>query len=206
MRLHVALPRAEGGQSPPFVIVGSVSVAGCRLGPMTDHPTAALSRASWRCTRAFAGLALAAAASAGCADLRPHQAETAPYLDRGSASISGVVTIDTGQGQITARVNTQVFLTPATTLSNQRLQEYVIEKNELPDERESQMVLLTRTDSQGGFRFVGLAPGEYNIASRVDWSPAGGSTVARADVAYARVRLSAGESVTVKVTRQVTQR
>jgi hypothetical protein len=173
---------------------------------MNDHLTIVLSRAGGRCTRAFALLALAAAASAGCADLRPHQAETAPYLEKGSASISGVVTIDTGHGQVTAPVRTQVFLTPATTMSNQRLQEYAIEKNELPEERESQLVLLTRTDAQGRFRFVGLAAGEYIVASRVDWNPAGGSTVTRADVAYARVRLADGESANVSVTRQATER
>ena len=176
------------------------------LGRMNDPAKDAFSPATWRCTRAFVFLVLAAATSAGCTDLRPHQAETAPYLEKGSASISGVVTIDTGQGEITARVGTQVYLTPATTLSNQRLQEYVIGKNELPDDRESQLVVLSRTDAQGRFRFGGLAPGEYIIASRVDWSPAGGSTVNRADVAYARVRLSAGESVTVSVTRQLAAR
>jgi hypothetical protein len=173
---------------------------------MNDHPKNALSRATGRCTRAFVFLVLAAATGAGCTDLRPHQAETAPYLQKGSAAIAGVVTIDTGQGQITARVGTQVYLTPATTLSNQRLQKYVIEKNELPVDRESQLVLLTRTDSEGRFRFAGLAAGEYIVASRVDWSPAAGSTVSRADVAYARVMLSAGESVTVSVTRQALAR
>jgi hypothetical protein len=173
---------------------------------MNEYPKDALSRASGRFTRAFAILALAAATSAGCADRRPHQVETAPYLQKGSASISGVVTIDTGQGQITAPVSTQVYLTPATTLANQHLQKYAIEKNELPGDRESQLVKLTRTDSQGGFRFVGLAPGEYILASEVHWNPAGGSNVTRADVAYARVRLSAGESATVAVTRKVTER
>lgn len=172
------------------------------LGRMNDHPKDALARPRGRCPRAFVFLVLAAATSAGCTDLRPHQAETAPYLAKGSAAISGVVTLDTGQGQITARVGTQVYLTPATTLSNQRLQEYIIGKNQLPADR-SQLVVLTRTDSQGRFRFAGLAAGEYIVTSRVDWSPAGGSTVNRADVAYARVLVAAGEMATVSVTRQV---
>jgi hypothetical protein len=173
---------------------------------MNGPPNDARSRANGACVRVLAILALVAATGIGCADRRPHQAETAPYLEKGSASISGVVTIDTGQAQITAPANTQVYLTPATTLANQRLQEYAIEKNELPGGRESQLVTLARTNSRGGFRFVGLAPGEYILVSEVHWNPASGSTVTRSDVAYARVRLSAGQSVTVAVTRKVTER
>lgn len=120
---------------------------------MNDHPKDALSTAKARGTRAFAILAVAT--SIGCADVRPHQAETAPYLEKGFASISGVVTIDTGQAQITAPLTTQVYLTPTTTLATQRLQDDAIEKNELPEERESQLVLITRTDSQGRFSVRG---------------------------------------------------
>lgn len=173
---------------------------------MIGHQDDACSRANGACARAFSILALVVAASAGCTDLQQHQGETSPYLAKGSAAISGVVTIDTGQAQITAPANTRVYLTPATTLANQRLQDYAIEKNELPDERESQMVTFARTDAQGGFRFGRLAPGEYVIVSEVYWSPGGGAAATRSDVAYARVRLSDGESATVAVTRNVAAR
>ncbi len=172
---------------------------------MSGHRNDTRSRANWS-ARAFSILAFVIAGSTGCTDLHQHQGETAPYLEKGSASISGVVTIDTGQTQITAPASTRVYLTPATTLSNERLQDYAIEKNALPEERESQLVTFGRTNAQGGFRFVGLAPGDYILVSEVHWVPAGGPALTRSDVAYARVRLSAGESATVAVTRRVSER
>jgi hypothetical protein len=137
------------------------------------------------------------------AETQKLQEETAPYLQKGSGSISGVVTVDTGQRQITAPANSEVFLTPATSFANERLQKYVIERNELPEKRESQLVLMGRTDSQGRFRFQALAAGDYIVASDFAWIPPG-SSEPRIDVAYARVHLGAGESTTVTVTRRVT--
>lgn len=133
------------------------------------------------------------------------QRETAPYLAKGSASISGVVTLEVGSQRMVAPGNLQVYLTPATTYASSRLQEYVIEKDTLPETRESQLVLLTRTDANGQFQFQGLAAGDYLLACDVPWLPAG-SSAGRMDVAYARVHVGAGETATANVTRQIAQK
>lgn len=129
--------------------------------------------------------------------------DTAPYLQKGTGSISGVVRIDTAQGGFTASTGTQVLLTPATAVASARFQEYVIEKNELPTQRKAEIMLLARTDSSGRFRFEKLAAGQYLLASAVAWSPTGDPGAARSEVTYARVTLAAGEQASVTVTRAI---
>jgi hypothetical protein len=184
---------------------------------MMDPVKRARSPFLWRFARALA-LASVTASSTGCIaalalqdsgpsgdELRQLQEESAPYQKRGSGSISGLVTLETPRGQLTAPPGTQVYLTPATTYALQRLQKYAIEKNELPEKRESQLMWFASTDAEGRFRFTELPPGDYILASRVLWSPSSTAGDSRAEVAYARVHLAAGESITVMVTRSVTQ-
>jgi hypothetical protein len=130
--------------------------------------------------------------------------ETAPYLVKGSGSISGVVRLDTAQGGFIAAAGTQVLLTPATSIALARFEEYVVRKNELPEQRKAETMWFTRTDAAGRFHFEQLAAGQYLLASQVTWSPTGDPRNARSEVTYARVTVAAGERAEVTVTRAIT--
>lgn len=129
--------------------------------------------------------------------------ETAPYTQKGSGTITGVVRIETDYGVFVASRNTQVALTPATTVASERFQKYVVEDNELPAQRKAELVLFARTDASGRFHFDRLAPGEYLIASEVRWSPTGKGEDAHVEVPYARVSLADGARADVVVTRSI---
>jgi hypothetical protein len=129
--------------------------------------------------------------------------ETAPYLQKGSGSIAGVVRVDTDYGPFVAGRNTQVVLRPATTIACAAFEEDVVEANELPAPRKTELVLVATTNAAGHFRFDHLPPGRYLLASAVRWSPTGRGDEARAEVTYARVTLGDGDHAEVVVTRAV---
>jgi len=129
--------------------------------------------------------------------------ETAPYLQKGSGAISGIVRLETDYGAFVAGRNTEVVLTPATTIAMERFEEEIVEDNEMPDDRKAELVLFARTDAAGRFRFEKLPPGQYLLASPVRWSPTGRGEDAHFDVPYARVTLADGEHADVVVTRAV---
>jgi len=131
------------------------------------------------------------------------RADSQPYQQKGSGSIAGVVKIDTSVGTFVAAQGTQVILTPATRFALGRFQEYVVEKNELPEQRNAELVWFDRTDAAGHFRFQGLPPGDYLLASPLPWSPSGSVADARQEITYARVQLGSGEAADITVTRNV---
>jgi hypothetical protein len=131
--------------------------------------------------------------------------ETAPYLEKGTGSISGVVRIETSAGTFVGASGTQVMLSPATKNTTARFEKYVVGKNELPKHREAEYIVFTRTSAAGEFRFEKLPPGAYLLASAVRWSPTGHSEDARFEVPYARVTLGDGEQATVVVTRAIAE-
>jgi hypothetical protein len=157
-------------------------------------------------------LALVAAKGLGCTagpaddERRQIHHESTQYRQKGSGSISGIVAIETGSGRATAPSGTLVYLTPATSSVNARLQEYGIEKNELPEDRFAEVLWMNRTDAQGRVRFDNLPPGEYVLVSQVAWRPPSDPAGSRSDVAYARVRLAPGENIAVTVSRRVAER
>lgn len=168
------------------------------------------SRPVLRCSPALLALVLALN---GCAILAGDHvsnderaritAETAPYVQKGTGSISGIVRLETDYGVFVAGRNTEVVLTPATTIAKERFEEEIVEDNEMPRERKAELVLFARTDAAGRFRFEALPPGQYLIASPVRWSPTGRGEDAYFDVPYARVTLGDGEQADVVVTRAV---
>jgi hypothetical protein len=159
-------------------------------------------------------LILSAVAVAGCAALfvpddspsdaerKQIETESAPYTQKGTGSIVGVVSLDTPSGRYLANRGAQVYLTPATTSSLARLQEYGIEKDQLPPSRHADVVWMTTTDSQGRFQFDQLPPGEYIAVCSLTWVPSGNSNDVKNDIAYARFKLGPGEHATVEVTRR----
>jgi hypothetical protein len=129
--------------------------------------------------------------------------DSAPYQKKGSGSISGVVKIDTASATFVAGDGTSVLLTPATRYALGRFQEYVVAKNELPEQRAAELVWFTHTDAAGRFRFQGLPPGDYLLASPLTWSPSGSGADARQEITYARLQLGSGEAAEVTLTRAV---
>jgi hypothetical protein len=129
--------------------------------------------------------------------------ETAPYLQKGSGTITGTVRLDTDYGVFVAGRNTEVVLTPATTIAQRRFEEDIVADYEMPASRKAELVLFARTDAAGRLRFESLPPGQYLIASPVRWSPTGRGDDAYFDVPHARVTLADGEHADVVVTRAV---
>src|SRR5262245_9118379 len=91
----------------------------------------------------------------------------------------------------------------ATTDSASRFQEFVVQKNELPDRRQAEIVWFAKTDAGGRFKFEDLPAGEYFLASPVAWSPSGSSRGANQEVAYAHLTLGAGQQAEITVTRPI---
>jgi hypothetical protein len=181
--------------------------------PALDSSSASRAGRALLHTRGLVALVALTVALGGCAALfvrgddvsdderQQIAAETAPYLAKGTGSISGVVRLDTDYGAFVASRNTQVALTPATTIARERFEEYVVEDNELPARRKAEMVLFTQTNAAGRFHFENLPPGDYLLASPVRWSATGKGEDAHDAVAYARVHLTDGEHADVVVTR-----
>src|SRR5215207_7296592 len=99
------------------------------------------------CAASIAVLAACAGSLIGCAGSVSQETrdqisqQTSGYRTKGSGSISGVVKLDTSRGTMLASGGTQVLLTPATSYALARFQEYVVEKNQLPEERQAELVL-----------------------------------------------------------------
>ena len=137
------------------------------------------------------------------AERKQIEIETAPYLHKGTGSIRGVLQLNTQYGQFHGSPNTQVALTPATTIALARFEKYVVEKNEVPEQRKAELVFFTRTNPSGLFHFDNLPPGNYLLLSTVGWSPTHSPDDVRSAVLYARVTLSEGEAAAVVLTRDV---
>lgn len=129
--------------------------------------------------------------------------ETAPYRAAGTGAIAGQVTLETTRGRVIAGEGTQVVMTPATSYALAQLEQVAIERDLPPPRPPEQLVWSASTDAYGHFAFGGLPPGEYLITSPVSWRELGPATPLRTDVAYARVRLGAGESAQLEVSRKV---
>ena len=92
-------------------------------------------------------------------------------------------------------------MVPATLFAEQRLEQYVIKKNEFPPELQSQVKWSTRTDTDGRFVFRELPPGTYLIASEIAY--VNSRDKAATAIAWAEVELGEGETKTTFVTRTI---
>jgi hypothetical protein len=129
--------------------------------------------------------------------------ETDPYRQGGSASITGQVTLETPYGKLIGPSDGEVFLSPVTTYTAKRFDEYVIQKNEVPKRIDAQLYYSTRTDANGRFKFNSLAAGDYLLATQVFWSPPGSTEGPQSALAHAQVRVGPGQTVETVVTRDV---
>src|SRR5262249_52054173 len=128
--------------------------------------------------------------------------QTERYRHGRGSSIVGRVTLDTDIGELHAPPGVEVFISPVTTFTAQRFDEYVLKKNEPPTRVEAQLYYSTRTDERGRFKFVRLASGDYFLVTQVFWMPPG-SDDPKGELAYARVHVGPDETLEATVTRDV---
>src|SRR5262245_60604089 len=193
-----ALRRVMSGPYPPR----SASSIAPNLHLKTSRPLAYESRMR---NSLVATLSLGLAILAGCG---PNQAaqeliaqQSAPYRERGNATIAGRAFLIAPDGRQIPAGSEEIYLTPVTSWAESRVPQ-VVESNKIPSgsDRAAQVWWTTRADASGGFSFEGLAPGEYFVLTSIAFN-AGGQAVER--VAYARVMLAPGQVADVQVTRQL---
>jgi len=136
-------------------------------------------------------------------ELTQLQHETDPYRHGGNAAIEGQVTLDTPAGEMIAAAGQEVLVSPVTTYTSQRFDEYVLKKNEVPSRVDAQLYYSARTDASGRFRFAGLAPGDWFVVAECFWATPGSTAESKPELAYARVHVEPGETVETTVTRDV---
>lgn len=119
-------------------------------------------------------------------------AEYAPYARPGTGQITGQVWFQIESDQVKPGAGKEVFLFPATSYSTEWWLQEVVggQRLEPADARAVPFQRVATADGQGRFRFEGLPPGDYYLAS---WS---GSSSADQRVGE-RIRLGDGERLRV---------
>lgn len=139
--------------------------------------TLALSRRGHSC-RVLGLLLLVAVGFQSCATAPAprtatfQESEYRPYAGTGDASVSGQVSMRTGDGQVTSGGGCkEVLLEPVTSYSTEWFEREVM-KNEVlgtPDPRALSFRRTTQTDAGGAFRFEQLPAGSYYVACLMRW-------------------------------------
>ena len=135
------------------------------------------------------------------ADLELLREQSAPYRQRGAGVIVGRAYLQFPENKEVRAYRGRVRMVPATLFAEQRLEQYVIKKNEFPPELQSQVKWSTRTDTDGRFVFRELPPGTYLIASEIAY--VNSRDKAATAIAWAEVELGEGETKTTFVTRTI---
>ena len=124
-------------------------------------------------TRLFLTLALVSCAPQPIqrqATFDPH--EYAPYEKTGTSTISGQVSLKTGDGAVTSGGGCrEVYLEPVTSYSTEWYEHEVIRNETLTgqDPRARTFRRVTATDGVGFFRFEKLPQGSYYVACRMQF-------------------------------------
>jgi hypothetical protein len=152
-------------------------------------------------------VALLASLAAACAATRPASegglasAASGSGAAAGTASLAVQVVLETPRGRVVPGEGTPVLLIAATTGTRLAFERDVVEGDRMPSLAPGDDVRRATTDAWGRCTFGGLAAGDYLLASPVAWRLAGEATEERTDVAYARVRVAAGERASATATR-----
>ena len=136
------------------------------------------------------------------------QTEYAPYDQRGDASISGLVSLRSNEGNVTSGgACKEVLLEPVTSYSTEWFDHEVIKNERLapPDPRALTYRQTTQMDSAGHFHFEQLPAGSYYLACLMQWDRwimQGTRPIMFEEVAWVHSRLSlrAGEHGRVVLT------
>jgi hypothetical protein len=136
------------------------------------------------------------------------ESEYQPYTGPGQASVSGQVSMRTGDGHVTSGGGCkEVLLEPVTSYSTEWFEREVM-KNEVlgtPDPRALSFRRTTPTDAGGSFHFDQLPAGSYYVACLMRWDRwimQGARPVMFEEAAWvhARLTLKAGERARVVLT------
>jgi hypothetical protein len=100
------------------------------------------------------------------------EAEYQPYAGAGEGSVSGQVSMRTGENYVTSGGGCkEVLLEPVTSYSTEWFEREVMKNEPLgaPDPRTLTYRRTTQTDGTGYFHFERLPPGSYYVACLVRW-------------------------------------
>jgi hypothetical protein len=151
-------------------------------------------------------LCIALAAVVGCTHHHTkkeeiNEREYAPYRERGSARISGSVTMTTSGGTVLVGSACQVRLTPVTDDSTRYIQDVVMKGDTKPWKEDADAVWwVTAADEQGRFTFEDVPAGSYYLTCPVAWRDSVDGS-ARQRILWAQTTVAGSESVDVTVSR-----
>jgi len=152
------------------------------------------------------GLCVALVAALGCSHHRTKKAEInereyAAYRTRGTAQISGQVTMTLPSGAVLDGSACQVRLTPITTESTRYMQDVVLQGGTKPWKESPDAVWwITTADHAGRFTFREVPAGSYYLTCLVAWRDTIDSS-ARERILWAETTVSGSDTVDVPVSR-----
>lgn len=127
--------------------------------------------------------------------------EYAAYRTRGSARITGQVTMTLPSGAVLDGSACEVRLTPVTTDSTRYMQDVVLQGGTKRWKDDANAVWwITTADVQGRFSFEAVPAGSYYLTCPVSWrDTVGGSS--RQKILWAETSVAGSETVDVSVSR-----
>ncbi len=153
-----------------------------------------------------ASLCIALAAVLGCTHHHTkkeeiNEREYAPYRERGSARITGQVTMTTSAGVALVGSACQVRLTPVTDDSTRYIQDVVMQGGTRPWKEDADAVWwVEAADEDGRFSFEEVPAGSYYLTCPVAWrDPVDGSAKQR--ILWGETTVAGSDTANVSVSR-----
>ena len=130
-----------------------------------------------------------------------NEREYAPYRERGSAVVTGQVTMTTSAGTTLVGSACQVRLTPVTDDSTRYIQDVVLKGGTTPWKEDADAVWwVTAADEEGRFAFEEVPTGSYYLTCPVAWRDSvDGSAQQR--ILWAQTSVTGNGSANVTVSR-----
>lgn len=153
-----------------------------------------------------AGLCLGLAVVLGCSHRHTKKEEInareyAAYRTRGSARITGQVTMTLPSGTVLDGSACEVRLTPVTTDSTRYIQDVVLQGGTKRWHEDANAIWwITTADVQGRFSFEEVPPGSYYLTCPVSWRDTVGGS-AHQKILWAETSVAGSETVDVSVSR-----
>jgi hypothetical protein len=160
-------------------------------------------------------LALAALFLTSCEDVSvtsgppvPHrvpfnEAEFAPYLRSGAATVVGQAAITFKNGSVRPGRNIEIDLVPVTSYTQEIVQRKIIRREDLQgrDPRYDKYVRTAQTDDMGNFEFHRVPAGEYFLGGVVIWEEPENIPAHHEKWAWDRITVGAGQTVQADITQ-----
>ena len=165
-------------------------------------------------TRLIFVTALILGLGGACAPTTRHvpftEADYVPYLDFGTAVITGEAVVTLRGGEVKKGAEDIVFLIPATPYTKEWFDRAIVSEKSIqgPDPRALRAARSTTTDRLGRFTFTNLPPGEYFLTCEITWDVPSLNVRSlevkrgiKSALVYAVVTVGPGANVRVQVTR-----